>query len=316
MKIVVLDDYQGVALSSADWSQVEQRADIVVLRDHISDEHELLHRLAGAEVLVLMRERTAISGELLASLPSLELIVTTGPTNAALDVAGARAQGITVCGTGGSIQPTVELTWGLILAVTHHIAAEAQSVRQGGWQGAVGHDVHGRTLGVVGLGRIGSRVAHIAASFGMDVVAWSQNLSDDRAREAGVRRVTKETLFASADVVTIHLALSPRTRGLVGGRELEMMKRSAFLVNTSRGPIVDEKALIAALSERRIAGAGLDVFEDEPLPGDHPFRTLPNVVATPHIGYVTQDCYAIFYHDIVEDILAFMAGAPIREVVP
>ncbi|HVX19793.1 MAG TPA: D-2-hydroxyacid dehydrogenase family protein [Acidimicrobiales bacterium] len=314
MRVVVLDDYQGVALSSADWSPVAARADVDVCRDHIDDPDELVARLGGAEVVVLMRERTPVGADLLDRLPALRLVVTTGPRNAAVDVAACRARGVAVCGTGGYVDPTTELTWGLILAVTKRIPEEAASVRAGGWQRSVGTDLAGKTLGVVGLGRIGAGVAQVAAAFGMSVIAWSQNLTAARAAEAGAELVGKADLFGRADVVTLHLVLGDRTRGIVGPAELAAMKPTAFLVNTSRGPLVDEPALVAALERGAIAGAGLDVFEQEPLPAAHPFRTLPNVVATPHIGYVTAEMYALFYREVVEDIAAFLDGGLLREV--
>lgn len=314
MKVVVLDDYQGVALSSADWSGVAARAEIEVLRDHIDDVDELARCLAGAEVVVLMRERTPFGPDLLARLPSLRLVVTTGPRNAVVDVAACRARGVAVCGTGGYVAPTIELTWALILALTKRIPDEVASVRAGDWQRTLGVDLSGKTLGVVGLGRIGSAVARVGTAFGMSVIAWSQNLTPAQAEAAGAEAVDKATLFARSDLVTLHLVLSDRTRGVVGRPELEAMKPSAYLVNTARGPLVDEPALVDVLGRRRIAGAALDVFDAEPLPVDHPLRTLPNVLATPHVGYVTEEMYALFYREVVEDIEAFMDGRLLREV--
>lgn len=314
MRVVVLDDYQQAALASADWSPVTARAEVVAHPDHVADRRELAARLAGAEVVVVMRERTAVDEALLSALPDLRLIVTTGPVNAAVDVAAARARGVTVCGTGGYIEQTVELTWALILGLARHLADEAASVRGGGWQTTLGTDLHGKTLGVVGLGRIGSRVARVGTAFGMRVVAWSEHLTDERAREVGAERVAKDELLAAADVLTVHLVLSERSRGVIGVPELARMRPSALLVNTSRGPLVDEKALAAALADGAIAGAALDVFGEEPLPAGHPFRTLPNVLATPHVGYVTAETYELFYREVVEDIVAFWDGRPVREV--
>lgn len=314
MRVVVLDDHQQVALASADWSPVTARAEVVAHPDHVADRRELAERLAGAEVVVVMRERTAVDEALLSALPDLRLIVTTGPVNAAVDVAAARARGVTVCGTGGYIEQTVELTWALILGLARHLADEAASVRSGGWQTALGTDLHGKTLGVVGLGRIGSRVARVGTAFGMRVVAWSEHLTEERAREAGAQRVAKDELLAAADVLTVHLVLSERSRGVIGATELAGMRPSALLVNTSRGPLVDEQALAAALADGTIAGAALDVFEEEPLPAGHPFRTLPNVLATPHVGYVTAETYELFYREVVQDIVAFWDGRPVREV--
>jgi phosphoglycerate dehydrogenase-like enzyme len=316
MKVIVLDDYQGVAMSAADWAPVTATAEVEVIGHHIADEAELALRLSDADVVVAMRERTPFGRDLLQRLPRLRLLVTTGPFNAAIDLAAAHDQGVTVCGTGGFIEPTVELTWALILGLLRHLPEEASSVRTGGWQTSVGGDLKGRQLGVVGLGRIGSRVARVGLAFGMSVVAWSQNLATDRAERVGARPVTKAELFEDSDVVTVHLVLSDRSRGTVGAPELRAMKPEAVLVNTSRGPLVDEAALIAALSSGAIAGAALDVFDTEPLPRGHPLRSMPNVLATPHLGYVSKKTYEVFFHDIVEDIVAFAQGSPIRTITP
>lgn len=313
MKVVVLDDYQGVALSFADWSPVTAMATVDTVRRHLRDE-ELVARLKDADVVVAMRERTAFHADLLRQLPQLRLLVTTGPFNAAIDLDATAEQGVTVCGTGGYIEPTVELTWALILGLGRHLVQEAEDLRSGGWQASVGRDLSSRRLGIVGLGNIGSRVAKVALAFGMSVVSWSQNLTAERADGAGVELVDKDELFATSDVVTVHLVLSERTRGLVGPEELAAMKPSAVLVNTSRGPIVNQDALVEALRAGTIAGAGLDVFEEEPLPEGHPLRSMPNVLATPHLGYVTERTYRVFYEEIVEDIVAFAAGTPIRQV--
>ena len=311
-RIAVLDDYQSAAAGFADWSLVPGPVDVVEFADHLADEDALVDRLTPFEVVVAMRERTPFPRTLLERLPHLRLLVTTGRRNASIDVAAAAERGITVCGTGSHAAGPVELTWALILAVARQVPLEDASVRAGGWQETVGTDLAGATLGVLGLGRLGERVARIGQAFDMDVVAWSQNLTGQRAAEVGVRRVDKDELFATADVLTVHLVLSDRTRGLVGRDELARMKPSAILVNTSRGPIVDEAALLDALSSSRIAGAGLDVFDTEPLAPGHPLRSAPRTVLTPHLGYVTEKTYEIFFREAVEDVAAFLAGSPIR----
>lgn len=315
LRVAVLDDYQGVA-AEAGWSGVPGRVEVEGLRHHIGDPDELAETLQPFDVVVAMRERTPLGATLFDRLPNLRLVVTTGPVNAAIDMAAAAERGIVVSGTGGYVTPTSELTWALILAVQRHVPAEDAAVRSGGWQHTIGRDLAGRRLGVVGLGRLGSLVAEVGRAFRMDVVAWSQNLTDERAAEAGARRVAKDELFATSDVVSIHLVLSNRTRGLVGERELRAMKPTAILVNTSRGPIVDEPALVRALHEGWMAGAGLDVFDQEPLPADHPLRTAPRTVLSPHVGYVTDGLYEVFYREIVEDVAAFAAGTPIRVITP
>ena len=314
MRVAVLDDYQGVALDSADWGAVRARGAIEAFRDHLADEDALATRLAGFDVVVAMRERTPFPASLLRRLPDLRLLVTTGMKNASIDVAAARELGVTVCGTAGSSAATPELTWGLLLALARGLPQEMADVRDGGWQRGVGFQLEGRTLGVLGLGRIGRRVAGYARAFGMDVLAWSQNLKPEDAEAQGARYVTKDELFASSDVVTVHLQLSDRTRGLVGRPELDLLGPDGYLVNTSRGPIVDEDELVSALREGRLGGAGLDVFDVEPLPADHPLRSLPRTVITPHIGYVTRETYATFYGDAVADILAWLDGEPVRVV--
>jgi phosphoglycerate dehydrogenase-like enzyme len=310
VSVAVLDDYQGVALSLAPWSSLE--ADVTVFRDHVAHDDALVARLAPFEVVVAMRERTPFDRERLARLPALRLLVTTGMANAAIDVSAAAELGVVVCGTGGLASSTVELTWALILAVARHVCAEDRRVRAGGWQHTLGFELSGRTLGVVGLGRLGSRVAAIGQAFEMSVIAWSQNLAAAHAASLGVEAVAREELFARADVVTVHLRLSERTRGLVGAGDLARMKPTAVLVNTSRGPIVDERALLAALEAGTIAGAGLDVFDVEPLPTDHPLRFAPHTVLTPHIGYVSRGTYEIFYGEAVEDIAAWLRREPVR----
>jgi len=316
MRIAVLDDYQQVAADLGDWGSLPPGTELVAFAEHIADGDRLVAALAGFDVVVAMRERTPLPRGVIERLAGLRLIVTTGMRNAAVDVDAATDAGITVCGTSGAITPTSELTWALILALLRHVPAEDAAVRSGGWQHTVGVGVAGRTIGVVGLGNLGRLVAEAARAFRMQTIAWSQNLTAERAADVGARLVTKDELFATADVVSIHLVLSDRTRHLVGEAELRSMKPGSVLINTSRGPIVDEVALVRALSEGWIAGAGLDVFEVEPLPADHPLRSAPNTVLTPHIGYVTDDCYRIFYRDIVEDIAAFDRGAPVRVINP
>ena len=311
-RVAVLDDYQEVALSSADWSAIVGRADVTVFTDHIADRGELAGRLAPYEVIVAMRERTPFPAALLEQLPALKLLITTGMRNASFDLAAASRRGVTVCGTGGSGPGAPELAWGLIMALVRNIPQEDALVRAGGWQAAVGRELDGRTLGLLGLGRIGQRVARYAHAFDMDVIAWSQNLTDSAARSAGAQLVTKAELFERADIVSVHLQLSGRTEGLVGADELALLGPNGFLVNTSRGPIVDEAALVSALRGNVIAGAGLDVFAVEPLPAGHPLRSLPNTVITPHIGYVTAQAYQVFYRDIVADIAAWLDGSPVR----
>lgn len=308
IRIAVLDDYQNVALSMADWSPVTARATVTVFADHVFDADELVARLAPFDVVFVMRERTPLPRSILERLPRLRMIASTGNVNASIDTEAAADLGIHVSTTGGSIGSTVELTWALILAAARHLVAERQSVAEGGWQTTVGRELDRRVLGVLGLGRIGSRVARVGAAFGMDVVAWSQNLTPEAAQDAGARYLPREEFFATADVVTVHLKLSERTLGLIGAAELAAMKPSALLVNTSRGPIVDEDALIEALRSGSIAGAGLDVFDVEPLPADHPLRTMANVTATPHIGYVADRPYRIFFRDAVTAMAEWLDG--------
>jgi phosphoglycerate dehydrogenase-like enzyme len=316
VRVAILDDYQGVALASGPWERLGDAVEVTVFRDHVDDDDALVARLRPFEVVLAMRERTPFGVARLERLPSLRLLVTTGMGNAAIDVAAAARLGITVCGTRGLPSPTAELTWALILALVRHVPAEDRALRTGGWQHTIGTELAGRTLGVIGLGRLGTRVAAIGRAFEMDVVAWSQNLSADTAANAGVRAVARDELLATADVVTIHLRLSERTRGLIGAAALAAMKPSAYLVNTSRGPIVDEAALLAALRAGTIAGAGLDVYDTEPLPPDHPLRSAPNTVLTPHVGYVTTGTYAVFHGDAVEDVAAWLAGEPVRVLAP
>jgi len=313
INIAILDDYQNVALKMADWSRLQSRARITVFNDHISDPGALIERLKPFEVLSVVRERTPLPRSIIEQLPNLKLIASNARRNASVDVAAAKERGIVVCATGYSSTATVELTWALIHALLRNLPAEHVSVRSGGWQLSVGDDLYGKTLGIVGLGNIGSRVAKVAQAFGMSVIAWSQNLTREKAEEnGGARLVTKEALFRGADIVTVHLVLSERTVGIIAVTELKLMKPTAYLINTSRGPLITESALITALRDRKIAGAGLDVYDIEPLPPDHPFRWIENVITTPHIGYVTKRTYQTFYGHTVENILAWIEGQPIR----
>ncbi len=313
-RIAVLDDYQSVAAQFTDWTTLPEPADVVEFHDFVDGEDALVARLEPFDVVVAMRERTAFPRSVLERLPNLKLLVTTGRRNKSIDIEAANELGVTVCGTGILPNGTAELTWGLILAVTRHIPQEDASVRAGGWQQTIGGDLAGARLGVVGLGGQGSQVARIGLAFGMDVVAWSQNLTDERAAEHGVRRVEREELFATSDVVTVHLLWSKRTRGLIGADDFDRMKPTAIFINTSRGPIVQTAALAEALHQGRIAGAGLDVYDQEPLPADDPIRSLPRTVLTPHLGYVTRNTYEVFYGEAVEDVAAWMRGAPVRQL--
>jgi phosphoglycerate dehydrogenase-like enzyme len=308
VEIAVLDDYQDVALEMADWSVLKGRARITVFRDHTADGHRLIERLRPFDVVCVMRERTPLSRSVIESLPRLKMIASTGTRNRSIDVDAAGEGGIVVTSTGYFSEPTVELTWALIHASIRAIVAESNSVRTGGWQRSVGGDLAGQVLGVLGLGNIGSRVAAVGTAFGMKVIAWSENLSRDRAESFGAELVSREELFRRSDVLTVHLILSKRTKGLIGAEELGLMKSDARLVNTSRGPIIDEHALIECLSQRRIGGAAIDVFDVEPLPPGHPFRTLDNVLATPHVGYVTRNLYRTFYGDTVANIVKWLDG--------
>jgi len=324
MRVAILDDYQQVSLASADWSAVRSLGQIDVFAQHIERTEALVSALEPYDVVVAMRERTYFDAERLGQLPRLRLLVTTGMGNAAIDLAACAARGVTVCGTGGIGSATVELTWGLILALVRHIPAEDQRLKlagraggaalgaSGGWQQTVGTGLEGKRLGVVGFGRLGQQVGRIGRAFGMQVVAWSQNLDAAVTAEEQVEAVSKEALFSSADVVTVHYKLSSRSSGIVGAAELALMKPSAYLINTSRGPLVDSAALVAALRSGAIAGAALDVYDVEPLPLGDPLRSAPNVVLTPHLGYVTEETYRVFYGDAAEDIVAFANGAPVR----
>jgi len=306
INVAVLDDYQGVALSIVDWSKVSHRANITVFQDHLADQDALVERLTPFDVICVMRERTPMSASLLKRLPRLKLIASTGPRNASIDLAAAAERGITVAHTSYTSTPTIELTWALILASAGHSSSEATSVRNGGWQRSLGDHLAEKTLGIIGLGNIGSGVAKVGLAFDMNVIAWSQNLTVGVATAAGARLVSKEELLQTADVVSIHVVLSPRTIGLIGAAEFELMKPSARLVNTSRGPIVVESALLNALANHRIAGAAIDVYDVEPLPEEHPYRHLENLLGTPHIGYVSRGLYERFYRDTVTNISAWL----------
>ena len=312
VNIAILDDYQNVALKLADWSRLQGRSKVTVFNDHVSDPAALVERLKPFEVISVMRERTPLPRSIIEQLPNLKLIASNAPRNASIDVAAAKEHGIIVCGTGYSSTATVELTWALIHALVRNLPAEHTSVRSGGWQLSVGEDLHGKTLGIVGLGNIGSLVAKVAHAFGMSVIAWSQNLTREHAEEHDARLVAKEELFREADIVTVHLVLSKRTIGIIDASELELMKPTAYLINTSRGPLITEDALAAALKNHKIAGAALDTYDIEPLPLDHPFRSIENAITTPHIGYVTRGIYEAFYGHTVENILAWLDGQPIR----
>jgi len=314
-RCAVLDDYQNVAMNMADWSPVAKDVEIEVFHRPLGDDTAVIRALQKFSIVCLMRERTLFPKAVFEGLPDLRLLVTTGMRNAAIDLAAARERNVTVCGTESTGHPTAELAFGLMLELARKIGHEHARIKAGAWwQETIGIDLFGKTLGIVGLGKLGSRAVAIGRAFGMQLVAWSQNLTEEKAREAGATRVEKDELFRRADFITIHLQLSPRTRGLVGAEELGLMKPSAFLINTSRGPIVEAAALLAALRERRIAGAGLDVYDVEPLPENHPLRKMDNAVITPHLGYVTQDTFRIFYRQTVEDIRAFLDGKPVRVI--
>ena len=307
-RIAVLDDYQNVALSLADWSVLDEWATVTVFNDHLADSDAVIERLQPFDIVCVMRERTPMTGAIIERLPKLRLIASTGSRNASIDLKAAEERGVQVVHTGYTSTPTIELTWALILASARNLVAENTSLRRGGWQQSVGDDMNGRTLGLLGLRNVGGAVARIGNAFGMKVIAWSQNLTTERGSEVGAALVMKDELFQEADVVSIHLVLSGRTRGLVGAAELGLMKPTARLINTSRGPIVVEADLVAALKDKKIAGGAIDVFDQEPLPLDHPLRALPNLLATPHIGYVSRGLYERFYRDTVENIARWLDG--------
>ncbi|MFJ1554603.1 D-2-hydroxyacid dehydrogenase family protein [Streptomyces mirabilis] len=313
-RCAVLDDFQNVASACADWSTLTDRVEVVSFTEHFATEDELAAALADFDFVVTLRERVAFPESLLNRLPRLKLLIASGMRNSVIDHAAAKAGGVTVCGTQSSSTPPVELTWALLLGLARGIVQENNALRDGGpWQSTVGADLHNRTLGLLGLGKIGSRVAQVGLAFGMEVTAWSRHLTKERADEVGVELASsKEELLASSDFISVHLALSDRTRGLLGAAELALLKPTAYLINTSRAAIVDQEALLAALHEGRIAGAGVDVFDVEPLPGNHPMRTAPRLLATPHLGYVSRANYARYYGQALEDIQAYLDGDPVR----
>ena len=314
MRLSILDDYQGVALDMADWSRLKDRVNIVVERKPFADEDEAVRALADSEMVAAMRERTPFPHSLVEQLPKLKLLITTGMRNASFDLAALRDHGVTVCGTEGGGLDTAELTWGLILGAARRIAEDHRAMRDGVWQTRIGNRIEGKTLGILGLGRLGGAVARVGLAFNMKVIAWSQNLTSEHAAAVGVERVDKETLLRQSDILTVHLVLSPRSRGLIGRDDIALMKRTAILVNTSRGPIVDTSAVIEALAAGHLGYAAFDVYDREPLPVDHPLRRAPNVLLTPHIGYVTEENYRSSYPQIVENVAAFLDGNPIRVI--
>ncbi|MBP1155806.1 MULTISPECIES: D-2-hydroxyacid dehydrogenase family protein [unclassified Paenibacillus] len=316
LRCAILDDYQQAALTMADWSPISELVEVQSFDQHVDQEDELVKILRDYEIIVIMRERTPFPASLFARLPKLKMLITSGMRNASIDLAAAASHGVVVCGTGSKSDPPTELTWALILGLARHIVQENNAIRANGrWQSTIGTDLYGKQLGVLGLGKIGSKVARIGMAFGMNVTAWSQNLSQEQADAVGVRlAASKEELLESSDFVSIHLVLSDRTRGLLGREELQRMRPTAYLINTSRAAIVDQPALIEALQNRWIAGAGIDVFDMEPLSKEDPFRKLSNALTTPHLGYVSQGNYHTYYREAVENIQAFLSGAPIRKL--
>jgi phosphoglycerate dehydrogenase-like enzyme len=313
-RLGILDDYQGVTLRMGPWDRLPESLQIEVFRDTIADPEALVARLAPFDALLIMRERTPFPRALLERLPNLRLLVTTGGRNRGIDLEACAELGITVCGTSSFAHPTVDLTWGLILSLMRHIPEQEAGLRAGRWQVKLGSTLEGKTLGVVGLGNLGARVAKVGAAFGMRIIGWSQNLTPEKAAAAGAEAVSKEALLAEADVVTLHLILSDRSRGIIGAGDFARMKPSAVIVNTSRGPLIDQAALIAALQEKRIAGAGIDVYDREPLPADHPLLAAPNTVLTPHLGYVTEENYRAYFAGAVEAVEGYLAGKPVRQL--
>ena len=308
IKVAILDDYQRIALSIADWPIIEDRVEMTVFHDHVFAEKELVERLHPFTVICVMRERTPLNRQILSQLPNLKLIVSTGMRNASIDAVAAQELGITIKHTRYVESGAPELTWALIMAIARHIPQESINFRDGGWQSTIGLDLKGKTIGIIGLGRIGSKIATYAKAFDMNIIAWSPNLTDQKALDNGAQLVSKEELFKQADFVTVHLVLSDRTRGIINKRDLELMKPSAYFISTSRGPLVDEQGLIDILTSKKIAGAALDVFETEPLRADHPFRRLDNVLGTSHIGYVTEHTYDVFYCDTLKAIEEWLPG--------
>lgn len=309
MKIAILDDYQNVSLKLADWSEVKLLAEVTVFNDHIKNEAEVIKRLLPFDIICVMRERTPLTQPIISKLPNLKAIASTGSRNASIDAEACKERNIEILPTGYFPTPTIELTWALILAVARNIPSENASLKKNGWQQKIGTDLRGKNLALLGLGNIGSEVALIGKAFGMNVMAWSQNLTPEKAALSGVQYASKEELFSQADFLSVHLVLGDRSRGLVGEQELKLMKKTAYLINTSRGPIVQEAALISALKSQSIAGAAIDVYDTEPLELDHPFRSLENVLATPHIGYVSKNLYEVFYQDTVKNILGWLKSS-------
>jgi D-3-phosphoglycerate dehydrogenase len=313
VRCAILDDYQNVVLKVADWSKVKGDIEINVFNEHLGGPDKVIAALKGFQIVVAMRERTGFPKAVIEALPDLKLLITTGMRNASIDTEAAKARGVTVCGTGSFGSPTSGIAIGLMLELTRHIGYENARLHAGAtWQSTIGPDLEGLTLGVLGLGKLGQRTANVAKAFGMKVIAWSQNLTPEKCQEAGVGYVSKDDLFRQSDFITIHVVLSPRSRGIIGAKEIGLMKPSAYLINTSRGPLVDEAALLAALRDKKIAGAGLDVFDIEPLRLDHPLRKMDNVVLTPHLGYVSEQNYRAYFAGVVEDIRGFLDGKPVR----
>jgi D-3-phosphoglycerate dehydrogenase len=313
----ILDDYQSVSQTVADWSPLAKDVNFKVFTEPLGGPDKIIAALKDCAVVCLMRERTLFGKDVIGALPHLKLIVTSGMRNAAIDMAAAAARGIPVCGTESLGPPTAELTFGLMLELARKIGIENARLKNGAkWQSTLGIDLYGKTLGIIGLGKLGTRVARVANALDMKVIAWSQNLTADKAKEAGATLVSKDELFRQADFITVHVQLSARTKGLVGAAELALMKPTAFFINTSRGPVADEKAVEAALKAKKIAGAAIDVYNEEPVPIEHPFRYLDNIVITPHLGYVTAENYKRFYGQMVEDIRAWLDGKPVRVIAP
>jgi phosphoglycerate dehydrogenase-like enzyme len=313
VRCAILDDYQNVALKSADWSKIKGDVEFKVFNEHLGGPDKVITALQGFQIVVATRERTGFPKQVIDALPDLKLLITTGMRNASIDTEAAKARGVTVCGTGSFGSPTSGIAIGLILELTRHIGYENARLHAGAtWQTTIGPDLEGMTLGILGLGKLGTRTAAIAKAFGMKVIAWSQNLTPEKCQEAGVGYAGKEDLFRQSDFITIHVVLSPRTRGIVGAKEIGLMKPTAYIINTSRGPIIDEAALLAALRDKKIAGAGLDTFDVEPLPLDHPLRKMDNAVITPHLGYVSEQNYRHYFAGVAEDIRGFLDGKPVR----
>jgi phosphoglycerate dehydrogenase-like enzyme len=313
LRCAILDDYQNVVLKVADWSKVKGDVEFKVFNEHLGGPDKVIAALQGFQIVVAMRERTGFPKKVIDALPDLKLLITTGMRNASIDTEAAKARGVTVCGTSSFGSPTSGIAIGLMLELTRHIGYENARMHNGAaWQTTIGPDLEGLTLGILGLGKLGLRTANIAKAFGMKVIAWSQNLTPEKCQEAGVGYVTKDDLFRQSDFISVHVVLSERTRGIVGAREIGLMKPTAFLINTSRGPIIDETAMLAALRDKKIAGAGLDTFDVEPLPLDHPLRKMDNAVITPHLGYVSEQNYHGYFSGVVEDIRGFLDGKPVR----